>query len=317
MTKLFLAADSGGTKTVWRLINETGKIVFEHHTDGLGAIKAGILPVNETVLEAKQKINDIGMPSGIFLSLGGPNVDEVLTALNRVWPNIQIEVEREARGDAILYAASFFNCSSVVMCGTGSVAVGDTKSGRCYCGGWGPIYGDNGSGGGIGQEALKLYLKHFDNLENIGSVAEIFSFLSEGLNTSAFEGRVAMKDRILALSRKEIAAFTPKIYDLALKGEKTALELYKKSAKEIALMAYNVSDNNPNSKVLLCGGFFNNSPLLLKLCEQEFANISKAKLLYSAEFAPILGAELSVLKNAQIEITETIFNNIFKNAKEK
>ncbi|MBE6750388.1 MAG: hypothetical protein E7560_04415 [Ruminococcaceae bacterium] len=316
MEKLFLAADSGGSKTIWRLINTNGKIVFECSTDGLGAIKAGLLPIKETVLEAKEKIDKVGNPEGIFLSLGGPNVDEVINALNNAWNGVKIQVERESRGDAILYAASFLGCSGVVMCGTGSVAVGNTKSGRCYCGGWGPIYGDGGSGGGLGTEALKLYLKHFDNLENIGSIAQIFSFLSEGLNVSTFEGRMAMKDRVTALSRKEIAALTPKIYNSALKGDKTALELYKKFAKEIALMAYNVSDNSENTKVLLCGGFFNNSPLLLKLCEQEFAGLSKGKLFYSPKFAPILGAELSVLKNSSLEITDEIFNNIFKNAKE-
>ena len=148
--KIYLAVDSGGSKTLWSLIDISGFTVYETRTAGLGAVKEGILPIDETVSFAANELKNVALSSAIFLSLGGPNTREVEKALKKHFPGMPIKVEREACGDAILRAAAYMKCSSVVMCGTGSVAVGDTANGRKYCGGWGPVYGDGGSGGGMG-----------------------------------------------------------------------------------------------------------------------------------------------------------------------
>ena len=109
-------------------------------------------------------------------------MEEVFTALRECWRDIPVKVEREANGNAILHAASFLGCSAVVMCGTGSTAVGDTEDGRVYSGGWGPVYGDGGSGGGMGSEALKLFLRSVDRMAEIGELGRLFEHLKKGLN---------------------------------------------------------------------------------------------------------------------------------------
>ena len=124
--KIYLAIDSGGSKTIWSLIDEIGVTVYEIKTAGLGAIREGLLPIDETVGLAANELKGVASPNAIFLSLGGPNTCEVETSLKKHFPGIPIKVEREACGDAILRAAAYMNCSSVVMCGTGSVA--DRKS---------------------------------------------------------------------------------------------------------------------------------------------------------------------------------------------
>lgn len=310
MEKIYLAADSGGSKTLWTLIDSNGNEIFKYKTIGLGAVKSGILPVSDTVFEAAEEILKIGKPEGIFLSLGGPNVQEVESALIDAFKGVPSLVEREARGDAVLYAASFFDCSAVVMCGTGSVAVGFTENGKSFSGGWGPVYGDGGSGGGLGSQALKLFLRSIDKQAEIGRLSELFYELTDGLDITDFDGRMELKNRAINMSRRSLAALTPKIYALAEEGDKTCLKLYKESAEEIALMAYAVSQNSEKTKIMLCGGFFNNSPLLLKMCNEIFAQKSKAELKYCPEFSPIVGAKLAVLKNASIDITDETFNNI-------
>lgn len=310
--KIYLAADSGGSKTIWTLVSSKGEKIYEFKTIGLGAVKEGILPVKETVLESAEQINKEYSPAGIFLSLGGPNVDEVYNALKEAWEDIPIEVEREARGDAVLYAASFYGCSAVVMCGTGSVAVGFNENGKSFSGGWGPIYGDGGSGGGMGSDALKLFLRSVDKAENVGRLAELFSNLTKGLDISDFDGRMELKNRAINMSRRELAALAPKIYALAEEGDKTCLGLYEDAAEEIAQMAFAVSKNSNNTNVMLCGGFFAEKPMLLKMCNQAFAKKSKAVLKYCPEFSPITGAILSVLKNDSVNITEDIFKTITK-----
>lgn len=316
MKKVFLAADSGGSKTIWSLIEEDGNELFSTVTEGLGAIKEGVLPIRETVEKAAKSINSVVLPMGIHLSLGGPNTSEVLNALKKQWMNIPIQVEREACGDSILLGAEFLGCSSVVMCGTGSTSVGNTKKGRCFAGGWGPIYGDGGSGGGIGSDALKLFLRYLDGMEDIGELSVLFNNITDGLNINEFSGRMEAKQRVLNMSRKELASLSPRIYDLMEKGDDTCEKLYDKAAKEVADMAYSVSDNEQGVKILLCGGFFRNTPIFLEKCKKIFSQKSQAELCYFPDFSPIVGVKLNVLKNNSVVITDEIFKKIYKNTEE-
>ena len=308
--KLFLAADSGGSKTDWALTDESGNTLYSCQTQGLGAIKEGVLPVLQTVQEAHAQIEKIGSVQSIYLSLGGPNVREVEDAIKYCWQNIPVCVEREARGNAMLTAAKFLGCSAVVMCGTGSVAMGDTQSGRKYGGGWGPVYGDGGSGGGLGSDALRLFLRAIDNRTDIGGLKDIFSVLTNGLDITQFDDRMELKNRAVSMSRRDLAALIPDIYRLAESGDKTALQLFEKAAKEIAELATYVSDNSPAFKILLCGGFFVHKPILLDLCYKEFAKKSFAQLKYILDFSPIVAAKTAVLQQNNIQITEEIFENV-------
>ena len=292
---IYLAADSGGSKTIFRLVDEKGTVLTEVKTEGMGAVRAGVLPIRDIIKTAKEKIDIFGKPKAIFLSLGGPNTKEVYDELSTAWKNIPVEVEREACGNSILRAAKYLGCSSVVMCGTGSTAVGFKNNKKVFAGGWGPIYGDGGSGGGIGSEALKKFLRHLDGFDDIGELSQIFSDVTDGLDIEKFEDRMEAKQRALDISRRELAALAPQIYLLALKGNKCAKELYANAAQEIALMADAVCDNDKKSAVLICGGFFKNKPEFVSQCVKEFSQKNAATLIYNEFFSPIAAATISVL----------------------
>ena len=310
--KQYLAVDSGGSKTIWVLLKETGEPLKKFQTAGLGAVKEGILPVRETVAEAFRTIAT-AEPDGIFLSLGGPNVAEVKNALENAWPNIPIQVEREACGDAMLAAAKFLGCSAVVMCGTGSVAVGDTASGRKYAGGWGPIYGDGGSGGGMGTQALRLFLRSYDVPDDLGELSALFSPLTEGIDPSTFAGRMELKRRALDINRRDLAALAPKIYHLAEKGDKTALSLYDSATEEIVRLALGVSDDTEDFHILLCGGFFTGKPLLLEQCRRKMRSLSHASLQYEPRFSPVVAAQMATLSLGGVPVTQSLFQKLLQN----
>ena len=311
--KIYLAADSGGSKTLWSLIDKSGATIYELKTAGLGAIREGILPIEETVAYAANELKEIASPNAVFLSLGGPNTHEVEAALEKYFPNIPVKVEREACGDAILRAAAYMGCSSVVMCGTGSVAVGDTALGRKYAGGWGPVYGDGGSGGGMGQDALKLYLRDIDGFEPSRGLRDVFSFLSDGLDLSKFKDRMELKSRAVNLDRRTLASFAPKIYELWESGDPAAERLYSDAACEIAKMACCISDDATDSKVLVCGGFFTAKPLLLEKCKEELKKHSRAKIVYVPDFSPSVAAKTAVLETNGERVGDEIFKRILEN----
>ena len=76
MGNIYLAADSGGSKTVFLLVDEKGTVLTEVKTEGMGAVRAGVLPIRDIIKTAKEKIDIFGKPKAIFLSLGGPNTKE-------------------------------------------------------------------------------------------------------------------------------------------------------------------------------------------------------------------------------------------------
>lgn len=314
--KLYLAADSGGSKTLWTLITENADILFEYRTQGVGAVRANIMPVYDIAMEAATKLKIYGEVTGIYFSLGGANTEEVRSVLESIWGDIPITVERESNGNAILYAASFLGCSSVVMCGTGSVAVGDTSEGRKYGGGWGPLYGDGGAGGGMGRDALCLFLRAVDGMEDIGEVYGLFSHLTEGLAIGKYADRMELKRRALDMSRRELAALASQIYLLAEKGDKCAIRLYEKAAQEVALLAKNVSDQTTKN-VLLCGGFFMGKPFFLELCREAYSRYSDAVLCYNEKFSPITAASISVLKTNGSIVNAELFKKILNTERKK
>ena len=190
--------------------------------------------------------------------------------------------------------------------------MGHTVNGICYAGGWGPVYGDGGSGGGLGQDSLKLFLRSLDGMAVIDRLGDLFAPLTAGLDTTDFYSRMEVKRRALAMSRRELAALAPDIYKLALDGDPDARELYRAHAKEIALLANSVSDDSDSYKILICGGFLTDKPMLLDMCRDELSKLSRAKLCYSPEFSPIIAAKMAVLTRYGVSPTKDLFEKILK-----
>ena len=160
---MILIADSGSTKTDWRLIVDKEN-VQEAYTEGLN-------PYFKTTEEVQQTINDVLLLQ--FITKNPLEIDAVYfygsgcaaddkkeiieTALKSVFTNANIVVEHDLLGAAI------------GVCGTqpGIAAILGTGSNSCYFDGekvvenipaLGYVLGDEGSGAYIGKEVLKGYL---------------------------------------------------------------------------------------------------------------------------------------------------------------
>ena len=160
---MILIADSGSTKTDWRLIVDKDN-VQEAYTEGLN-------PYFKTTEEVQQTINDVLLLQfitknpleidAVYFYGSGCSADDkkeiIATALKSVFTNANIVVEHDLLGAAI------------GVCGTqpGIAAILGTGSNSCYFDGekvienipaLGYVLGDEGSGAYIGKEVLKGYL---------------------------------------------------------------------------------------------------------------------------------------------------------------
>jgi N-acetylglucosamine kinase-like BadF-type ATPase len=158
---MLLIADSGSSKTGWRLVDKNSILPF--HTEGLN-------PYYKTIDQVKAVLEKDLIPylpckpediTNIYFYGAGCSVpikcQEVKKALADCFPNAEIDVEHDILGAAR------------ACCGhdKGIVCILGTGSNSCYydgtntteiIGGLGFILGDEGSGGHIGKSIVAAYL---------------------------------------------------------------------------------------------------------------------------------------------------------------
>lgn len=306
---VMLAADSGGTKTEWRWLTPAGETVRKKVSPGVAALHSGMLPVAEMIRKTAADMPGM-VPAEIYFSLGGPNVDEVVNALKKVWPDVPLTVEREASGDLIESCRHFLHCEAVVMGGTGVTAMGFPPDGtRKFAEGWGPLYGDLGSGGGIGLKTVQTFLRGVDGTAEAGRLAELFRNQTEGLNLTVFPGRMELKERINALTRRDLAALAPQVMALAMQKDAAAEKIIDESAEHMAGLAAAVAPQK--GTILMLGGLFKLGEIYRQKCDKALHRVRPdCRWLWNERFSIGAFAAAKVLMQHKIEVNESIWRKI-------
>lgn len=158
MTDFVASLDGGGTKTLGAYASRDGRVHFTtmtmgcnpqdnpHWRDGLGAALAQFPPVDNAVLG----LPGFGEVPALDLLVQNFASDEFTSTSTRNALVCMNDVELAFRGafpdgDGIL-----------VLSGTGSMAMGQGPQGLVRAGGWGDLFGDEGSAFWIGRMGLQL-----------------------------------------------------------------------------------------------------------------------------------------------------------------
>ncbi len=159
---MLLIADSGSSKTGWRLVNDKG-VIFSFHTEGLNPYYKTIEQIKavlnkDLIAYLPYKADDI---THVYFYGAGCSVaikcEEVKKALSECFAKAEVEVHHDILGAAR------------ACCGhdKGIVCILGTGSNSCYydgtdttqtIGGLGFILGDEGSGGHIGKSIVAAFL---------------------------------------------------------------------------------------------------------------------------------------------------------------
>jgi N-acetylglucosamine kinase-like BadF-type ATPase len=119
----------------------------------------------------------------------------------------------------------------LALAGTGSVILGIGANGeRVKVGGWGPIYGDEGSAYRIGQMALRAAARSYDGR---GSHTPLVNALLHALKLDDFRETV---ERIYVerMEPRQIAALSRVAYKVAEAGDQTARAIFTQAGEELA-----------------------------------------------------------------------------------
>jgi len=237
-SRTFLGVDGGQTGTRAVVVGADGGVLCRAQAGGtIHALAPGGEPVLREALTAiRDRVRAAGCdPDVVFLGLTGvvPGTASepigVAVAAD-VWPSSIRIVE----GDGIIaWAGATGGAPGVAAtAGTGSVVVAINERGdRAETGGWGYLFGDQGSGWHIGSDAIRLMLRQWDRTRSITAVGRTILERTAAATVPEVPDRVSAAD----LDHRDVARLAEPIIALARRGDEEAAGIVAGAAADFAV----------------------------------------------------------------------------------
>jgi N-acetylglucosamine kinase-like BadF-type ATPase len=206
---VYLGVDGGGSKTAFVLEDESGQLLGRAETGPSNWLSAGKEEAGRNIAAGIQQLKAVPDVVGCgFAGAGRPEgIQFFKESIAALLPKAQIFVETDA---FISYIGAIgLEPGILLIAGTGSIAIGRRRDGSMIrVGGWGPIFGDEGSGFWIGREAIQSALRAND----AGTEAEFVSSVCRGLQLSSIaDVTTAWKSGELTV--RSVASLTALLFD--------------------------------------------------------------------------------------------------------
>lgn len=310
---LYLGIDGGTVKTTAIAANEQGKILaktvggsIDYKNIGLSQARKNLkFIVNQLLLKTEEKlISCVCIGSSSLNSRASVKETENLTG-------------GIIDADAIIMDSSIFTamecmtqkgpCALVISGIDSMVAARNEKGKITKAGGWGYLFGDEGSGFIIAMEAIRYCMRAFEGSEAptamLDDMVEFFDIYSpQELPDKLFD---------IETQKSKISSFAGRVFACASAGDVAAKEIVAKQARLLAGTTKSLIKDFPKDTAIgLWGGVFvNNRRFRNKFSEAMFEQSPDYRvevLNYPAE----CGALFAAYKHDGIEITDTVTKNI-------
>jgi N-acetylglucosamine kinase-like BadF-type ATPase len=315
--KYFIGIDGGGSKTLALLGDDTGKLYLMQQAESSNMKSKPWEKVKLLLVDLIEKTRILGGIAasdlaGIYLGLAGAERYEdkrrVIVAITGLCPQAKIIVQNDAI--PALAAGTWGKAGLILIAGTGSIACFYDPYSQQYqrVGGWGYIFGDEGSGFDLGKRAVTHVLRAFDGRGEataltelilkwlrLQSPAELITFLYE--NTEM---------------RREIAALSTLVFTAARQKDRIAEQLIEQAIEDLCGLLIPICQKlNPKLTLplVLNGGIFQDEAFRLQFIRKAKANLP-LESINSANHPPILGSYILALQDSGITITNNMKNTL-------
>src|SRR5215470_3420878 len=159
----YLGIDGGGSKTKFLLVDEYYNEICHIQSGPSNHLSVGTEAAREAIAQGVSHLTE--RPNVVCAGFAGAGRPESVTfyreVLQSLIPNAQIIIESDAFISSI--GAIGIDPGILLIAGTGSIVIGRDKDRSMFrVGGWGPYFGDEGSGFWIGREAVRAALRSID-----------------------------------------------------------------------------------------------------------------------------------------------------------
>lgn len=313
-----IGVDGGGTKTNAVIADMEGRIIA----------RATVGPTNPNVITREvlfetvssmigelqtQQPQAFGSIISAFAGISGASNNRMQQVLKEIIEQLLpngTTVCVEADTINALYSGTYGNPGIVQISGTGSITYGiNMESKHDRVGGWGYLFGDEGSGYDIGRQGIIAALKAHDGR---GPKTVLLDMLGTYFNET--NGHELVQEVYALPSPKEgISPVSKLVFQAYLGNDHIAQQIINNAATEISLSIKTLYKKHfrkdEEVKVVLCGGVFSDKDIMPRLLEQElrdFQNIT----LFIPEMSPVGGSVIGAYLVQQKQVDRDIIQNI-------
>ncbi len=320
-----MAIDGGGSWTRCVAFDEPGNILGEgsagasnHLLVEKEIVKKSFIDVICAALEhsSLQKKDISCLSAGLagvdFDGSGADDIEDIFREIG--FENTLIN------GDMVIaHAGALAGESGILaLAGTGSSILGiGTDGERVKVGGWGPVYGDEGSAYFIGQAALRAAARDFDGR---GNKTILTKAMLEQLGLNSFS---ETPDLVYtrSLPPREIASLSRLVNDVAEDGDGIALEILTQAGRDlaegVASTLRRLKMNDENVLVSYQGSVLKKCSFVRKSFAEELARFEPTAEVIPPKYEPVIGAYLLGRKTLGLEHNERVFNSLAEQIKGK
>ena len=243
---MFLGIDGGGTKTAFALVDETGRVLARHQEGSLYHLEIGLDGVQATLARgiaatlAKAGLAPAAL-RGAWVGLPAFGEDSRVQARLASLPALCLPGVPTGCGNdmACSRAGSLAGEDGIgIVAGTGSMACGAFEGRTVRVGGWGELFGDEGSAYWIAREGLSLFSRMSDGREPRGP---LHAMLRERL---ALDDDLDLCGIVLGGAgngggaRSDVASYARHVHEAALAGDAAARHVFERAADELAGLVF-------------------------------------------------------------------------------
>jgi glucosamine kinase len=298
VSEILIGVDGGGSKTRVIVGTADGEILTTLDgprsavTPGEASRSAGVIGDLVTRALAEIALPGAVLPRVLYCGVAGTGRDEERKALHAALDVKELaeEVVIDSDGLIAMYDAFDDRAGILLVVGTGSIAYGRSPAGEIVrCGGWGPVFGDEGSGGWIGRKALGIVAASSDGREP--PTALLFPILA----ATECEDVEDLIPWASAADARTFASLVPVVFTTAAAGDPRANALLTLAAEELvlhirALARQLFTDERAAVAVALSGGLMDRGSPLRKRLEQRLKSAVPGAQVRSEEVQPARGA---------------------------
>lgn len=303
--RLFLGVDGGQSGTTALIGDEHGRVLGSgsggpcNHAGAAEGRQKLTRAVQDSVAaacaQAGAQASLVTFAAACFGMSGGPEDKEAI--LRQILPAGIVVVTDDAV--IALAGATAGEPGIVTIAGTGSIAFGRQADGRTVrTGGWGYIYGDEGSGFDIARQALRAVLRADEGWGPATALTPALLAATECADANA----VLHLFYTPAWPRSRVAALAPLVDEAAIEGDSVARHILHNAAQQLALLTSSVREQlwkpGEPARVAWIGGVFRSRMLLERygsLVELETGNRAGPP-----EYGPAAGALIEAYRAADL-----------------
>jgi glucosamine kinase len=271
-----VGVDAGGSKTRVIVANGGGEPLSELIGPG-AAMAPGNAEYCADVITAliASALANVEQSNAVIVALyagvAGAGREAEQIALQDALSRREIAEEVVVDSDASISLADAFGDRSgiLLIAGTGSIAYGRSPAGMvARCGGWGPVFGDEGSGTWIGRRALSVVAAAHDGREPETALTGAI------LTAAQVNEPVELIPWAIAADRESIAALAPSVLAMAMQDDVRANSIVDMAVEELVLHVRALGrqlfvDDRAAFDLALTGGLLHKGSLLRKRLERR------------------------------------------------